>query len=103
MFLACGYNALTRLIQITPNPKTPAGYAARSDIFDIVDIFEINRKECARLLVEYPKWTPAGTFKPRTGGPVDNTDHVVISGKDWQLESSVVEVRARFCFQLQII
>ncbi|KAF7354888.1 Nuclear cap-binding protein subunit 1 [Mycena sanguinolenta] len=73
---------------ITPDPKTPAGYTVRTGILDILDIFEVNRKECARLLIEYPKWTIPGTFKPKPGGSV-NADPV--PGRDWQLESTIIE------------
>ncbi|KII96021.1 hypothetical protein PLICRDRAFT_97224 [Plicaturopsis crispa FD-325 SS-3] len=73
---------------ITPDPSTPAGYAVRTTILDIIDIFEINRKECARLLLEYPKWTLPGTFKPKPGAPVP--DEPVV-GKSWQLESTIIE------------
>ncbi|EKM59547.1 uncharacterized protein PHACADRAFT_250116 [Phanerochaete carnosa HHB-10118-sp] len=72
---------------ISPDPTTPVGYAIRAGLLDLVDIFEINRKECARLLLEFPKWVPHGTFKPRPGAPPQ--DPVV--GKDWQLESTVIE------------
>jgi len=59
-------------------------------LLDTIDIFEVNRKDCARLLLEYPKWCLPGTFKPKPGVPVtvDSTP-----GKDWQLESTVIEVR----------
>ncbi|KAJ6567374.1 MIF4G like-domain-containing protein [Mycena vulgaris] len=73
---------------ITPDPKTPAGYAVHTGLIDILDIFEVNRKECARLLLEFPKWTIPGTFKPKPGGTVVPEP---IPGKDWQLESTVIE------------
>ncbi|CCM03975.1 uncharacterized protein FIBRA_06131 [Fibroporia radiculosa] len=73
---------------ITPDPTTPVGYAIRSSILDLIDIFEVNRKECARLLLEFPKWTLPGTFKPRPGAPPQEP----LAGKDWQLESTVIEV-----------
>ncbi|KAA1465941.1 hypothetical protein DENSPDRAFT_830650 [Dentipellis sp. KUC8613] len=76
---------------VTPDPTTPAGYAVRSDLLDIIDIFEVNRKECARLLVEYPKWTLKGTFKPVPKSPDDVPERVPIPGKDWQLESTIIE------------
>ncbi|KAI0034391.1 MIF4G like-domain-containing protein [Vararia minispora EC-137] len=76
---------------VTPSPKTPDGYSVRSDILDILDIFEINRKECARLLVDYPRWTRAGTFKPRPGGSDGNSDRSVPAEEGWQLESSIIE------------
>lgn len=66
-----------------------SGFLIRSAIRDMVDIFEVNRKECARLLLEYPKWCIPGTFKPRPGAPPAEED---LSAKNWQLESAVVEV-----------
>ncbi|ESK93122.1 cap binding protein 80-pb [Moniliophthora roreri MCA 2997] len=75
---------------ITPDPNTPAGYAVRTGLLAIIDIFEVNRKECARLLLEYPKWTLPGTFKPKPGAPPP--EHEPIVSKDWQLESTLLEI-----------
>jgi nuclear cap-binding protein subunit 1 len=58
-------------------------------LLDTIEVFEVNRKECARLLLEYPKWTVPGTFKPKPGVPVTTEP---IPTKDWQLESTVIEV-----------
>jgi nuclear cap-binding protein subunit 1 len=74
--------------QISPDPNTPAGYVILSALIDTIDIFEINRKECARLLLEYPKWNLPGTFKPKPGSTVE---HEPCPGKDWQLDSTVLE------------
>lgn len=76
-------------LKITPEPTTPTGYAIRSGLLDLIDIFEVNRKECARLLLEFPKWTARGTFKARPGAPPQE----LVAGKDWQLESTIIEVR----------
>ncbi|KAF9268370.1 hypothetical protein L218DRAFT_977625 [Marasmius fiardii PR-910] len=75
---------------VTPDPKTPAGYAVRTDLSAIVDIFEVNRKESARLLLEYPKWALPGTFKPRPGAPTSESEPVVTT--EWQLESTILEI-----------
>jgi nuclear cap-binding protein subunit 1 len=64
----------------------------RADLLDIVEIFEVNRKECARLLVEYPRWAVPGTFKPRPGDPAEAPDRIPFPGRDWQLESTLIEV-----------
>ena len=56
----------------------------------MVDIFEVNRKECARLLLEYPKWCVPGTFKPKSGAPLPIEEDP--NAKNWQLESAVIEV-----------
>ncbi|KAG6375040.1 MIF4G like-domain-containing protein [Boletus reticuloceps] len=48
----------------------------------------VNRKECARLLLEYPKWCAPGTFKPRSEAPPTEEDP---NAKNWQLESVVIE------------
>jgi nuclear cap-binding protein subunit 1 len=75
---------------ITPNPQSPTGYTVKSALMDIVTIFEVNRKECARLLLEYPKWTVSGTFKPKPGS---QTNAEEAQGNNWELESTVIEVR----------
>lgn len=75
---------------MTPDPNTASGYAVRSALLDIIDIFEVNRKECVRLLMEYPKWTLPGTFKAKPGAPVKAEDEDL--EKDWQLESTIIEV-----------
>lgn len=56
----------------------------------MLDIFEVNRKECARLLLEYPKWTLPGTFKPKAGAPPQSP----VEGKGWDLENTLIEVRS---------
>jgi len=74
---------------VSPDPNSPAGYIVRTVLLDIIEIFEVNRKECARLLLEYPKWSLPGTFKPKPGAPTEETP---VDGKDWQLESTIIEV-----------
>ncbi|KAF5372027.1 hypothetical protein D9615_008085 [Tricholomella constricta] len=75
---------------ISPDPNTPAGYAVRTALLDIISIFEVNRKECARLLLEYPKWNLPGAFKPKPGAPTPS-DVEPVAGKEWQLESTIIE------------
>ncbi|KAI0662877.1 cap binding protein 80-PB [Cubamyces menziesii] len=81
---------------LTPDPTTPAGFAIRSTMIDTIDIFEVNRKECARLLLELPKWTIPGTFKARPGAPPQSP----VEGKDWQLESTILETILGSTFML---
>ena len=75
--------------QIFPDTNSSPGYIVRTALLDIVDIFEVNRKECARLLLEYLSQMEPGTFKPKPGvtALVDP-----VPGKDWQLESTIIEV-----------
>ncbi|KAI5829567.1 hypothetical protein K523DRAFT_241884 [Schizophyllum commune Tattone D] len=61
--------------EVTPSPKTPVGHAIRSWILDTIDIFEVNRKEAARALLELPKWCPPNTFGEGA----------------WSLESTIME------------
>ncbi|KAN0097847.1 MIF4G like domain containing protein [Tylopilus felleus] len=74
---------------VTPESMSVSGFLIRSNIRDTVDIFEVNRKECARLLLEYPKWCVPGTFKPRSGAPPPTEEDP--NAKNWQLESVVIE------------
>jgi nuclear cap-binding protein subunit 1 len=80
------------VVQVTADPKAPSGYVVRTDLLDIIEIFEVNRKECARLLIEYPKWTVTSTFRPRPGDPAETSERKPIPGRDWQLESTLIEV-----------
>jgi nuclear cap-binding protein subunit 1 len=70
---------------------TPAGYALKSTLLDIIDIYDVNRKECARILLEFPKWTPPGTFRPKPNPPQGIQIPDPVPGKDWQLENTVVD------------
>ncbi|KAI0733404.1 MIF4G like-domain-containing protein [Fomitopsis betulina] len=81
---------------VTPDLTTPTGYAVKSAILDIIDVFEVNRKECARLLLEYPKWTLHGTFKPRPGAP----EQEPVATKNWQLENTIIELTLGSIFLL---
>ena len=76
------------IAQVTPDPTTPVGFILRSNLIDILDIFEVNRKECARLLLEYPKWTLSGTFKSKPDAP----PQAPAEGKGWDLENTLIEV-----------
>ena len=70
---------------------TPAGYALKSTLLDIIDIYDVNRKECARILLEFPKWTPHGTFRPKPNPPPGIQIPDPVPGKDWQLENTVLD------------
>jgi nuclear cap-binding protein subunit 1 len=83
-------------LKVVPDPTTPAGYAIKSTMLDIIDIYEVNRKEAARILLEYAKWTPEGTFKPQPNAPAGAHVPDPVPGKDWQLESTVIEVNFSF-------
>ncbi|EJD00881.1 uncharacterized protein FOMMEDRAFT_157996 [Fomitiporia mediterranea MF3/22] len=82
------YRIRTFANDMTADPTTVLGYAVNVLISDVIDIFEVNRKECARFLFELPKWLPSGTFKPRPGVPSENG---AASGPLWQLESCIME------------
>ncbi|KAF9643748.1 hypothetical protein BDM02DRAFT_3181735 [Thelephora ganbajun] len=67
------------------------GYALKSTLLDIIDIYDVNRKECARILIEFPKWTPPGTFRSKPNPPPGIQIPDPVPGKDWQLENAVVD------------
>lgn len=67
----------------------------RTLLSDVVDIFEVNRKECSRLLLELPKWLPQGTFKSRSGAASEDAE---VKGPQWQLESCIMEVISSVTF-----
>ncbi|CAE6420765.1 unnamed protein product [Rhizoctonia solani] len=50
--------------ELTPSPATPLGYTLRTLFVDMINIFEVNRKEGARILIEVHRWLSLGTFRP---------------------------------------
>jgi nuclear cap-binding protein subunit 1 len=74
------------ILQVVPSPSSPSGWVLRQIVHDTITIFEINRKECARLLLELPNWLESGTFKPPPNVVVDPE----APQPTWSLESLVV-------------
>ncbi|KEP55380.1 cap-binding protein 80-PB [Rhizoctonia solani 123E] len=50
--------------ELTPSPATPLGYTLRTLFIDMINIYEVNRKEGARILMEVHRWLSLGTFRP---------------------------------------
>ncbi|PWN49080.1 hypothetical protein IE53DRAFT_370063 [Violaceomyces palustris] len=48
--------------ETVPQSKTPSSVVLRAIIGDMIDLYEINRKEAARLILELPLWLRRGTF-----------------------------------------
>lgn len=77
--------------QPTIDSATPEGFLLRSTWTDIMDIYEINRKEAARVLLDSARWFKPGTFRPKPGtAPPPQPDDPPPAG--YQLELSVMEV-----------
>lgn len=78
-----------------PSSSDPSGIALRSMIHDMVDLYEVNRKECANILLSLPQWFEPGTFS--TGNDDDDDAH---RAKPWILEHLVVETILSELFSL---
>jgi nuclear cap-binding protein subunit 1 len=52
--------------QIVASPSTLRGWVLRSLALDLTHIFEVNRKECARILLSLRDFLSPETFKPLT-------------------------------------
>ncbi|KAF9510764.1 hypothetical protein BS47DRAFT_1331566 [Hydnum rufescens UP504] len=78
--------------EISPNPSSPSGFIIRSTLADTINIFEVNRKECARIVLELPRWFTWGTFKEkgRAGPEAAVEESAAIMG--WALENTILEV-----------
>ncbi|KAK0546340.1 Nuclear cap-binding protein subunit 1 [Tilletia horrida] len=50
--------------ETVPSLNTPASIVLRSIITDVIDLYEVNRKEASLILVDLPKWFRIGTFLP---------------------------------------
>ncbi|KZT62167.1 hypothetical protein CALCODRAFT_479362 [Calocera cornea HHB12733] len=76
----------------TPSPTTLTGYLLRTLSADTVNIFEVNRREAARILTELPRWCRKGLLKLKNAeGELEG---------EWQLEPLLVETILSHCFAL---
>lgn len=57
-------SVLSIRFQLTPSPATPLGYTLRTLFVDMINIYEVNRKEGARILMDVHRWLSLGTFRP---------------------------------------
>ncbi|WWC85240.1 uncharacterized protein L201_000102 [Kwoniella dendrophila CBS 6074] len=74
--------------EVVPSPDTLEGWVLRSLTLDLMNIYEVNRKECATLLLSLRKFLPSNTFKPLqppAEGEEENNDL-----STWSPESLVI-------------
>lgn len=90
-------------VESTPLVGTPSAVVLRSLVNEVIDLYEVNRKECARILFGIAKWLRKGTFagkavSPDTGlfGDAEDLDWVVADPRDpqggWTIDDVIVEV-----------
>lgn len=82
--------------QSVPDPPTPSSVVLRALVGDLIDLYEVNRREAARILLDLPRWLRRGTFGGRTdpeqgmfGEPPSPEKGV----EQWTLYDVLVEVR----------
>lgn len=90
------------LNQTTPNTDTNAGFFLRQLVADIISVYEVNRKTCARiLLADLSRWLANGSFKSSASSKPANGEQggsMVIdtsggaAGSPLVLENLIVEV-----------
>lgn len=61
----------------TPHPGSVISVVLRSLVDDLVDLYEPNRREAARILVQLPHWLPKGLFGGRTDPEIGMSPHVL--------------------------
>lgn len=84
-----------------PAPSTPEAVTLRSTIQDIIDLYQVNRKECAKILFDLPRWLRKGTFAGKGVSPMvgifgEAEDSWQLSADDtlqgsWSLDELIVE------------
>lgn len=52
-----------------PGVSSPDSVVLRSTIHDIIDLYQVNRKECSRILFDMPRWLRKGTFVGKSVTP----------------------------------
>ncbi|ODN84817.1 hypothetical protein L202_00685 [Cryptococcus amylolentus CBS 6039] len=70
---------------IVPSPGSVDGWSLRSLVLDIINLFEVNRKEASHILLDLRKFLPRDTFKP-AAQPADAPPPV----STWSLESLII-------------
>lgn len=89
-------------VESAPLAGTPSSVVLRGLLLDIIDLYEVNRKECARILFGIHKWLRRGTFagkalSPASGlfGDADDTNWTGQDDNDpeggWLLDDVLVE------------
>jgi nuclear cap-binding protein subunit 1 len=90
-------------VESTPLAGTPSAVVLRSLVNEVIDLYEVNRKECARILFGIAKWLRKGTFagkavSPDTGlfGDAEDLEWVMADTQDpqggWTIDDVIVEV-----------
>lgn len=71
--------------QIVPASDTLQGWTLRSLVHDIIHLFEVNRKESARILLSLAQYLPKNLFKSPSAPKSEDTDGPTLS-----LESLII-------------
>lgn len=73
---------------MTPLGTTPSAYLVRTCMMDMLNIYEVNRKEGARLFLDLPRWWAYRTFKGRDEIQEEEGKETM----QWVLECTAIEV-----------
>ncbi|KAM0788666.1 hypothetical protein ACM66B_002765 [Microbotryomycetes sp. NB124-2] len=89
-----GYGGVRLGVRLFDGESVPAsndakGVLIRSLVFDIMNLYETNRKEAAAVLLDLPSWFATGTFKSHAQGGAD--EGPAQSASQLVLEDIVVE------------
>ena len=79
-----------------PSSEDRAGNVLRGLISDVVNLYEVNRKEGAGVLLELPRWVKEGTFrdpKVKKKDEEEMDEEKEKQGPQWSLENLIVEVK----------
>lgn len=64
---------------VMPPTNTVLGWTLRSLILDTLNIFEVNRKDCARFLLSLPRYLTPGTFKSEESESTYSLESTVVN------------------------
>jgi nuclear cap-binding protein subunit 1 len=88
------------VLQVVPNPGTALGWTLRGTVLDLVHVFEVNRKESARILLSLVRYFSPGTFKSSAPCPTDGDAEVPTS--TLSIESLIISTILGAMFLLPI-
>jgi nuclear cap-binding protein subunit 1 len=83
--------------QTVPSLEDPQGNLLRQLVLDVIEIYQVNRKECARILLDLGKWLGKGILKGQKGwrkaSGEGGEDEEMLEEGSWVLENILIEVR----------
>lgn len=75
-----------------PNPSTPSGWVMLTMIQDMIHLYEVNRTDCAKILLSLPSFVLPETFLPPPPKPAPGEEPPAPVEGEWVLATTLVSI-----------